>query len=290
MVANLEVRIESLPWVGCELLQAERDTLLLLVEVEDNDIDFLAFVYNLVGIVDTSPTEVCDVDETVHATEVHEYTVLHDGLDGTFEYLTFLKVRDDFFALCFEFSLDEGFVGNNDVAEVRINFDNLELHRLADEHVVVVDRFDINLAAGQECFCAEDVHNHTAFGTALDVALDDFLVGECFVDVVPTAGSACLFVAEYELTVLVLLALDIDLYLVADLEVRIVAELGSGDDTVGLVADIDYDFAFVDGCNSTLYDFVVFDSTQGVVILFEGFFVLCAFRLFLVGIPVEVLE
>ena len=41
VVTNLQVWIESIPWVRSELLQTKSDALLLVVEVEDNDIDLL---------------------------------------------------------------------------------------------------------------------------------------------------------------------------------------------------------------------------------------------------------
>ena len=47
------------------------------------------------------------MDETIYAAEVDEYTVRSDILNSTFEYLTLLKLRDDFLLLCFKFSLDK---------------------------------------------------------------------------------------------------------------------------------------------------------------------------------------
>ena len=41
LVADLEVRIESLPRMRLELLETEGDSLLVLVEVEDDDVDLL---------------------------------------------------------------------------------------------------------------------------------------------------------------------------------------------------------------------------------------------------------
>lgn len=47
------------------------------------------------------------MDQTVYAAEVDKYAIRGDILNGTFEYLTLLKLRDDFLLLSFEFSLDE---------------------------------------------------------------------------------------------------------------------------------------------------------------------------------------
>ena len=110
LVTNLEVRIKSIPRMSLELLQTESDSLLVLIEIEDNDIDLLVEGNNLLRMVDSAPGEVCDVDETVNTAEVHEYSVVGDVLDSTLKYLTFLELADDFCLLGFDFSLDESFV------------------------------------------------------------------------------------------------------------------------------------------------------------------------------------
>ena len=107
LVTYLEVFVKSIPRMGSELLQTKSDTLLFLIEVEDYYVELLIELYDFVGIVYAAPRKVGNVDQTVYATEVDEHTVRSDILNSTFEYLTLLKLRDDFLLLSFEFSLDE---------------------------------------------------------------------------------------------------------------------------------------------------------------------------------------
>ena len=93
-----------------ELLDTESDTLLLLIEVEDNNVNLLVECNNLVWIAYATPREVSDMYESVNTTEVNEYTVRGDVLNSTLEDLTLLKMRDDLLALCLKLSLDECFV------------------------------------------------------------------------------------------------------------------------------------------------------------------------------------
>ncbi len=83
------------------------------------------------------------------------------------------------------------------------------------------------------------------------------------------------------------------LHLVADLEVRIVAELSSGNDTIALEADRDNYFTFVDCFYDAFHNFALLHSIKGVVIL-GGKFFLCltyfGYVTILIGLPVEVLE
>ena len=62
---------------------------------------------------------------------------------------------------------------------------------------------------------------------------------------------------EYELTLLVLLVLNVNLYLVAYLELRVVTELRSGDDTVALVTDVNDYLLLVYRNYGTLYHLVL---------------------------------
>ena len=55
LVTYLEVRIEGIPRMRSELLETEGDTLLLFVEIEDNNVELLVEFHNFVGIVYAAP-------------------------------------------------------------------------------------------------------------------------------------------------------------------------------------------------------------------------------------------
>ena len=55
LVTNLEVCIECIPRVLAELLETKSDSLLRLIEVEDNDVDLLVKSNNFLWVVDTAP-------------------------------------------------------------------------------------------------------------------------------------------------------------------------------------------------------------------------------------------
>ena len=150
MVADLEVLVEAIPWVRGELLQTEGNALLLLVEVEDNDIDLPVELHHLVRIAHAAPREVGDVDESVNTTEINEDAVGRDVLDSTLRNLTLLQVRDDLLALSLQLGLDEGLVRDDNVAELLVDLDDLELHRLADEDVVVAYGVNVNRLPGRK--------------------------------------------------------------------------------------------------------------------------------------------
>ena len=125
---------------------------------------------------------------------------------------------------------------------------------------------NVNLAAGEEGLDTEDINDHTALSTALDIALDDLVVVHSLVDELPALAQASLLVRKYQLTLLVLLVFHIDFHLVANLQVGVVTELGSGDDTIALVADVDDYFLLVDGDDGTFYYLVLLNLVEGLIV------------------------
>ena len=55
LVTYLEVCIECIPRVLAKLLETESDSLLRLIEVENNNVDLLVESNNLLRVVDTTP-------------------------------------------------------------------------------------------------------------------------------------------------------------------------------------------------------------------------------------------
>ena len=215
-----------------QLLQAKSDTLLFIIEVEDNNVQLLIQFYNFLRIAYTAPRQVCDVDQTVYATQVDEYTVRCDIFNGTFEYLTLFELTDNFLLLLFQFSFDKSLVRNNYVLEFLVDLNYLEFHSLTYEYIVVADRLNVDLRTRQECFNTEYVYDHTTLSAALNVTLNDFFVFKSSVYAIPRASSTCLLVREDQLTLLVFLIFDVYFYSIADLQVRIVAEFIQRNDTV----------------------------------------------------------
>ncbi len=69
------------PRVVAHLLQTQRDTVLLGVELEDLGGDFPAGLNDFARVADAAPCHVGDVQQAVDAAEVHERTVFGDVLD-----------------------------------------------------------------------------------------------------------------------------------------------------------------------------------------------------------------
>ncbi len=223
-VANLQVCIQSIPWVRSQLFQAESDTFLFVVEVKDNHIDLLIQLNDFFRMRNTAPRQVCDMDQTVYATQVDEYTVRSDILNRTFQYLAFFKFGDDVFLLLFEFSFDKSFMRYNNIFEFLVDLHDLEFHCLTYKYIVVADRFYIDLRTRQECFDTEYVNDHTALSTTFNVTFDDFVFFKSFVYTIPRTCSACFLVRQDQLSFFVFLVFDVYFYFVTNFQIRVVTE------------------------------------------------------------------
>ena len=216
VVAHIEALVESIPRMGSELLKTQCNAAFLVVEVENNHVYLLIQANHFVRIAYAAPRKVGNVDKSVNTTEVDEYAVGGDVLNRTFKDLSFFKLGNDFFLLCFKFFFDKSLVRNNHVAELLVDFNHLEFHGFANKYVVVPDRMYVDLTSGEEGFDAEDVYNHATFGAALNVTLNNFFVFKSGVNTFPAFAKACLLVRKNQLTLFVFLIFDVNFNSVAN--------------------------------------------------------------------------
>src|SRR5690606_29185599 len=87
------------PWILSKLLHAQRNTALLLVELEDFSFNFLTNGQNFRRMTHATPCHVGDVQQTVDTTEVDKRAVVCDVLDDTLDDNAFFQRLKQFLAL-----------------------------------------------------------------------------------------------------------------------------------------------------------------------------------------------
>ena len=80
--------LDIIPWTRLCLLQSQRDPLTLLVDLEHLDIDLLFHGEDLVGVVDTTPRHVRDVEQAIDTAEINECAKVRDVLHDSLTHLT----------------------------------------------------------------------------------------------------------------------------------------------------------------------------------------------------------
>ena len=144
-VTHFQVCAQSIPRMRSQLFQTKSYTFLLVIEVKNNNVQLLIQLNDFVRVIYATPRKVCDVNQSVYATQVNEYSVRGDIFNSTFKYLSFFQFRNDIFLLLFQLSLDKSFVRYNNVLEFLVDFNHFEFHGLANIDIIITNRLNIDL-------------------------------------------------------------------------------------------------------------------------------------------------
>ena len=128
------------PRIFAQLLHAQRDAVLLLVELEHLGGDFVADVEHFRRVTHAAPGQVGDVQQAVDAAEVDERAVVGDVLDDALDDGAFLQVVQQLLALFALAGFEHGAARQHDVVALAVELDDLEFEFLAFVRRGVLDR------------------------------------------------------------------------------------------------------------------------------------------------------
>ena len=253
---------EVLPRVFLGGLERQRDALAVHVDVENLDGDLLADLDNLARVVDVLPGQLGDVHQAVDAAEVDERAEVDDRGDDAGADLALLQGGQEVLADRRLGLLEPRPAGQDHVVAVLVQLDDLGLEGLADVGLQVTDPAHLDQRGRQEAAEA-DVEDETTLDDLDDRALDDAVLFLDLLDRAPRALVLRPLLGQDEPALLVLLLEDQGLDLVADLDdlvgvdVVLDGQLTRGDDTLGLVADVEQDLVAVDLDDRALDDVAI---------------------------------
>ena len=115
--------------------------------------------------------------ETVDPAEINKYAVVGDIFDETLDDSAFLELLEGRIFQNFSLFFKEITSGNNDVAFLLVELDDLEIKILADEIVNIFDRSERDLRIRKESLYA-DIDSKTAVDLCNDGAVNELA---CFV-------------------------------------------------------------------------------------------------------------
>ena len=206
---------------------------------------------------DAAPGDVGDMQQAVHAAQIHEGAVIGDVLDHAFDHLLFLQAGDQRGALLGAALFQHGAARHHDVAAAAVHFQDLERLRLVHQRADIAGGTHIDLAARQEGHGAVEIDGEAALDAAEDHAGDAGLVVEGLLQLDPAFLAAGLVARQHGFAQRILDALEIDLDLVADLHIGGHARHGEflqRHAAFGLQADIDHGEVVLDGDDLALDD------------------------------------
>src|SRR5690606_11952208 len=173
------------PGIFAQLLDAQGDTALFLVELENLGFDFLTHLQHLGGVTHTAPCHVGDVQQAVDTAQVDERTVVGDVLDDTLDDGTFVQGLEQLLALFAHAGFENGTARQHNVIALAVELDDLELEGLAFVRRGVVVGTKVDQQTRQE---VTDIVGHdceAALHLAAAVALNQFARPERLLDLRP---------------------------------------------------------------------------------------------------------
>src|SRR6185295_12811579 len=82
---------DALPRIIEQLFHTERNTMRLVVDLDDFHLHLLPDIEHFGRVIDAAPRDIGDVQQTVDAAQIDERTVIGDVLDDAVDDLTFLE-------------------------------------------------------------------------------------------------------------------------------------------------------------------------------------------------------
>ena len=147
------------------------------------------------------------MEQAVDAAEVDERAVVGEVLDHAGEDHALLELLEGALLELLALLLEQGAAGEDDVAALLVELDDLELEALADELVEVADGAEVDLRAGEERLDA-DVDGEAALDAADDDAFHELVALARGGDLVPDAHLVGLLLGELDHARVVLALLD----------------------------------------------------------------------------------
>src|SRR4051812_45666272 len=186
------------PRVRRELLEAQRDALLLVVVLQNFYLDLIANMHEVARMRQASPAHVRDVQQTIESAQIDECAVVGQVLHRAVHDGTFLQVLESLRAQLGLLFVQNLFARDNNVAALLVQLHYPYFQLLALHIVQVAHGLQVDLRAGQERARAAQVDGEAAFYALDHDALDGLLLVVRLLDVVPDLQALCLLVRELD--------------------------------------------------------------------------------------------
>ena len=261
--ADGELGGDLFPGVFDEALEGEGDAFLVFVEAGDHDLEFVAFLDDLLGVADALVAHGGDVEEAVDAAEVDEGAVGLDAANGAFADLSDGEFVPGLLAFLFLFLFDDGTAGEDDVVVFAVDLGDAGGDFLVEEDGEILVELGVDLSGGHEGTGGADLEFEAALVDAGDDGFDGVSDGECF----PGAVLESAFAGEDDEAFAGVVALVDEVVFLADFDAAafrvafdFLVKLFEGADALGLAADIDEDVGAGDSDDFASLDVVGVDA------------------------------
>ena len=136
-------------------------------------------------MIDAPPSNIGDVQQTVHTAQIDKSTIIGDVFDHAVDLLAFQQIGDDFIARFGAGLFHNGTARDNNIAAAAVHFQNLKRLRCVHQRGDVAHRTNIDLAARQKRRGTVQIDGETAFDAAENNPFDALIGFEVFLQLDP---------------------------------------------------------------------------------------------------------
>src|SRR5581483_6909585 len=192
---------DRFPRIRLQLLETERDTLPVTIELKNLGRHLVADAKHLRGMAQTPMGNVGNVQKAVHASEVHKHAIVGKVLDDPGDNGPFLQGLHDLLALLGKLFLECNPAADNDVATFAIQLDDADLNFFALPGFQVMDGPHISLRAWKKGLHPARIHLQAALYALYDENLDRRFLRKGLFQPVPNFQAPRALVGEPDVTV-----------------------------------------------------------------------------------------
>src|SRR5579872_57578 len=193
-------RIE--PRVGCQLLEAKRNALLLFVVFENFHLNLIADIYQIARMSEPSPRHIRDMQQPVETAQIDESAILGKILHHAGKHRTFFQMLQRLVALFALLPFQQFLARNHNIAALLVELDHRYFQRLTLHAVEIADRPQIHLGTGQERPRSQNVDRQTALRALDNRCLDRSLFVVRFLDLIPGVNARSFLMREVDVAFL----------------------------------------------------------------------------------------
>ena len=259
---------EALPRIFLGGLEGQGDALTIEINVKHLDGDLVSDLDDLGRVIDVLPRQLGNVDQAVNTAQIDERAEVDDGGHDAFTDLALLKLGQEGLAHFGLGLLEVLATGEDHVVAVLVELEDLGLDLLADVRGQIADTTHLDERCRQEA-TQTDVDDEATLDSFDDSAFDNAIGFLDLLDVAPSALVLCTLLGQNQTAFLVFLGDDKGLNGVADLDdfvrinVLLDGKLAGGDDTLGLVADVEQDLVMIDLDDGTFDQITIIEVLDG---------------------------
>src|SRR5687767_3485092 len=137
------LRLGAHPRVGHGLLEAQAQLARVAVELDDFHVHDVADLHEVAGLHAAAVAHLADVEQAVHAPQVHERAEVEHAADRAAAHLTNLDLLDHLLPRLFLLALEDVAAADDQVLRVRVELRDLGRQLLSHEHAEVRVEVDV---------------------------------------------------------------------------------------------------------------------------------------------------